>query len=573
MVSLLLAGLMCLAPFLVPYHQPPMHGFYGEWLAAALGLSAVVAALSGRRFAPVLLPLPALWLLGFAVFLILRALIVQPAYWQMTFWAVIYVVLAVVVVWLGAQLASTLGREQAGTVIAAFILAGALANALAGIVQFYGRPGFLHDFVAVLRGHRAYGNIAQPNLFANYLALGEAALLYLWVRKSLGTAVGGIAAALLAWACALSGSRIALLIPLWFIVLGLALRARSRGADSQRLLLGSCLLAAASWAFFALLPALNSAAGVGPPRHEALDRLLAASGDTRWEAWALALRMFFSAPISGTGIGEFAGAAFEAGLPGGMARQYQVWTSPHNLIFHLLAETGLLGAGLVLIAWGLWWWQSWRVTSRERSPVAWWILACVGVEFINSMLEYPMWSAHFLLLTALLMGIGGVVSSPPPVRATQYRFIAAATAAVFVAVLAGTARDYGRLDVVRVTGTSRTLAGTATSDDAATLIALGSGPLGPVADLWRCLGVALDRQDLAAKLELSSRVMRYWPSQAIVTRRAILLALAGRGNEAVLLVSRVAAVIDPAAMTLLRQARETDPEAIDPLLAAIGVRP
>ncbi|MBM2855141.1 MAG: O-antigen polymerase, partial [Steroidobacteraceae bacterium] len=294
--------------------------------------------------------------------------------------------------------------------------------------------------------------------------------------------------------------------------------------------------------------------------------------DTRWQAWILALRLFAAAPVSGTGIGEFAGAAFETGLPGAMAAQYQVWTSPHNLFFHLLAETGALGAGLVLIAWGLWWWQSWRQASARWSPAAWWVLASVGVEFINSMLEYPLWSAHFLLLTALLMGVGGVVSSSSPARTRQCRFIGVAIGVILVAILAVTARDYWRLDVTRVTGTPRTLAGTASSDDAETLISLGSGPLGPVADLWRCLGVSLDREDLAAKLGLSGRVMRYWPSQAIVTRRAILLAFAGRGSEAVRLVSGTATAIGPAALTLLRQARETDPQAIDPLLAAIGVQ-
>lgn len=573
MVSLLLAGLMCLLPFLVPYHQPPIHGFYGEWLAAALGLSAIVAALLDRRLVPVSLPTPALWLLGFAVFLIFRAAIVQPAYPQMTFWAVVYVVFAVALMWLGALFASSVGREQAGAVIAAFILAGALANALAGIVQFYGRPGFLEDVVAVLRGHRAYGNIAQPNLFANYLALGEAALLFLWVRGGLGTAVGVISAALLAWACALSGSRIALVVPLWFVVLCLSGKVPFGNSEARRLLIGSGVIAAGSFALFALVPLLNNAAGLGSPRNETLLRLMDAVTDTRWQAWTLALRMFAAAPVSGSGIGEFAGAGFEVGLPGAMAAQYQVWTSPHNLIFHLLAETGAIGAGLVLIAWGLWWWQSWRQASASWSPVAWWILASVGAELINSMLEYPMWSAHFLLLTALLMGVGGADSPASPGGARKHRFVGLAASVVLIVVLAGTARDYGRLDVVRVTGTSRTLAGTASSDDAETLIALGSGPLGPVADLWRCLGVSLDREDLAAKLELSGRVMRYWPSHAIVTRGAILLALAGRGSEAVRLVSSLAAVIDPAALTLLRQARETDPEAIDPLMAAIGVRP
>lgn len=572
MVSLLLAGLMCLLPFLVPYHQPPIHGFYGEWLAAALGLSAIVAALIDRRLVPVSLPTPALWLLGFTAFLIFRAVIVQPAYLQLTFWAVIYLAFAIALMWLGVLFASSVGRAQAGAVIAAFILAGALANALAGIVQFYGRPGVLVDFVAVLRGHRAYGNIAQPNLFANYLALGEAALLFLWVRGSLGSAAGGIAAVLLAWGCALSGSRIALVVPLWFVVLSLSGKVTSGKSEARRLLIGSGLIAAGSFALFALVPLLNNAAGLGPPRNETLVRLMDAVADTRWQAWTLALRLFAEAPVSGSGIGEFAGAAFDAGLPGAMAAQYQVWTSPHNLFFHLLAETGVLGAGLVLIAWGLWWWRSWRQASAGWSPVAWWVLASVGVELINSMLEYPMWSAHFLLLTALLMGVGGADLPTSPARARRYRFVGVAASAILVAVLAVTARDYGRLDVVRITGTSRTLAGTASSDDAATLIALGSGPLGPVADLWRLVGMPLDRSDLAAKLELSARVMHYWPSHAVVTRRAILLALDGRGSEAVRLVSGAAAPIDPAALTLLRQAREVDPAAIDPLLGAVAGR-
>jgi len=49
-VSLLLAGFMCLVPFLIPYHQLPPRSFYPEWLAAALGLIAFLATLASPRF-------------------------------------------------------------------------------------------------------------------------------------------------------------------------------------------------------------------------------------------------------------------------------------------------------------------------------------------------------------------------------------------------------------------------------------------------------------------------------------------------------------------------------------------
>ena len=123
--------------------------------------------------------------------------------------------------------------------LAACLLVGALANAAAGMIQFYGLPAPLRDFIVELHHdplhNGAYGNIAQSNLYANYLALGGTALLFLWQRSSLRTAYALAAAVLLAWACALSGSRGALLYALWFAAARRACRAhadrhRTRGA-------------------------------------------------------------------------------------------------------------------------------------------------------------------------------------------------------------------------------------------------------------------------------------------------------------------------------------------------------
>lgn len=178
-VSLLLAGAMCLLPFLIPYHQPPPRSFYPEWLAAALGLIAFVAVLAGPGFPSIALPVPARWLIGFAAFVLVCAIGRDTVYPQMSLWALVYVLYAVLMIWLGACLVTATSLEKTALVLAACVLAGALANAAAGVIQFYGRPVWLEEVVAGLRGIRAYGNIAQPNLYANYLALGEAAV-YFW---------------------------------------------------------------------------------------------------------------------------------------------------------------------------------------------------------------------------------------------------------------------------------------------------------------------------------------------------------------------------------------------------------
>ena len=87
------------------------------------------------------------------------------------------------------------------------------------------------------------------------------------------------------------------------------------------------------------------------------------------------------------------------------------------------------------------------------------------------------------------------------------------------------------------------------------------------------MGVSLDRYDLVEKLQLSARAMRYRPVNAVVVRRAILLALAGRAEEAGQLMDRLARTppaAKQAAVAVLRMAEGADPAAIRPLIARIG---
>src|SRR5713226_9862080 len=458
----MLAGSLCLLAFLLPYHQPPILSFFPEWLAAALGIAAAATLLLGRSVAAASLPVPARWLIAFAAFLAAQAVIGGHAYSQLPLVAALYVLYAVLMIWLGAQLTAAFGIERVATVLAAFLLIGALANSLAGVIQFYGRPRLLEDVIAELRGSgRAYGNIAQANLYTNYLALGEGALLFLWIRARVRTAYALPALALLLLGGALSGSRGALLYSFWYAALGLLAMRVQDGEEARRLRFAAYGVAILALTAHFAVPWLNDLLHLGPPGESTLDRILASPGEhaePHRQAWLIALRVFISAPLAGIGTGEFAGAAFELGLDPSLTQIGEVWTSPHNLPLHLLAETGAVGTVLALGGLCVW---GWRVALRYRAdpqPALWWIVAAVGVELTHSLIEFPMWSAHFLGVTALLIGAGAGPKTCSR-AVSRVSWVAAAAACSAISVILGIAlRDYLRLDATRISGTTVTLA-------------------------------------------------------------------------------------------------------------------
>src|SRR5882672_111594 len=571
-ISLLLAGSVCLLPFLVPYHQPPVLSFLPEWLAAGMGVAAVLAQVA-RGSAPAAAPPPAaLWLTAFALLLASRAATASLAYPQASALAALYVLFAVALIWLGAQLVAEAGLERVAIALAVFILAGALANAAAGIIQFYGRPHLLEDVIAELRAEGAYGNIAQRNLYANYLALGQCALLFLWLRARLRTAHAIAALILLATGSALSGSRGALLYPVWYAALGfLAVRVRDC-AEARRLRAAACCAAAATLLAHFALPWLNHALQIGAPGEGSFDRLSAQLGESpRLGIALLALRVFAGAPVAGVGIGEFAGAAFALGIDPALSPRGEIWTSAHDLLLQLLAETGAAGAALAFAALGVWGWQAARSYWADPLPAMWWILAAVGVELIHSLTEFPLWSAHFLGVAALLVGASSRVRAPARATSLATRVGAAAICILLSAALAVLLRDYVRLESARITGTTTTLAPAAQAErDAATMRDLGRGLLAPVAETAIALGAPLDRNGLADKASLYARVVRHWPANGVVVRQAVLLAFDGQAEKARDALERALRTYPgerDATVSMLEQARTADPAAIDALLA------
>jgi len=525
-VSLAATVLLCVLPFLQPYHRFPLTAFYSEWLAFACGLGVLAVLLERRAWIDAELPWAALPLFGFAGLVIVHGLAGWSPYFGQALLGALYLVWAGLLVIASRALLRGCGMDAVSTAVAAGLAAGALLSALIGVIQHFNLITPLNPYITRLHSTAIFGNLAQPNHFAAQVTLGLFSLVHLHSRGRLPPAVAAVLVLPLLFVLGLSGSR-----SVWlylFAAFAFAARLRLAGDDprARQLFVWSGL-------FIVLHYLLQFCAGLGwfaPPQREAVtavERLFsgAASVSDRIGLWHAALVIAAEHPLTGVGWGAFAGQYFQYLAGSGGFAPPGLYNNVHNLPLHLLAETGIAGAALLLLpaGWGL------LLALRARPDSAhWWLWATLGVFAIHSLLEYPFWYAYFLGIAALLLGL-----CPSPALMPRLARFGRAVAAS--ALLAGAANllflwsDYRVFErVVRPTIEqlrSTGFAGTILRIHRNTLLT-------PYVELSMVMPLPANRDDLQRRLALNERVIRFTPQPVLVYRQVLLLALAGRTPEA-----------------------------------------
>jgi hypothetical protein len=241
--------------------------------------------------------------------------------------------------------------------------------------------------------------------------------------------------------------------------------------------------------------------------------------EPRLALWSLAWQLFARSPWLGVGWGEFAGAAFDAGLPPTLAAVSSVWRSAHNIGLQLLSESGLPGAALVAVA-ALRWWRTVTIDLRSGPTLAlWWIAAVAGTIGLHALVEEPLSYAHVLALAALIAGIGSraVVSVP----AVPMRGCLLAANLLLAALLAWTLYDYQRFERGYVVASGRTLAADAAVSAALADLQLAArGPLGAQVAPWLYRALPLDAEHPATMLAMGERALRRYPHPEVVAKHA-----------------------------------------------------
>lgn len=112
----------------------------------------------------------------------------------------------------------------------------------------------------------------------------------------------------------------------------------------------------------------------------------------RLELYQQAINAFLSAPITGIGWGELGYYMYLNKDSIGIDR------NAHNIIFHFLAETGLIGMGLLACALYLCKPAHYRT---EYIP----FYGIIGIQVLHSMLEFPYAYMPWLIVLGLSIGI------------------------------------------------------------------------------------------------------------------------------------------------------------------------
>lgn len=158
----------------------------------------------------------------------------------------------------------------------------------------------------------------------------------------------------------------------------------------------------------------------------------------------------------------------------------------------------------------------------------WLVLSIAAILGIHSMLEYPLWYAHFLGIAAVVLGASDTAATTIGKRTGGRLVLLLALLLGWVAV-ANIYQDYRTLQALHrprdaVTGWQ---------NPTAIMLELQQQSLfTPFVELALARTIVLDREQLESKVALNDAVMHFAPAADVVFRQAVLLALDGK-QEAV----------------------------------------
>ena len=535
-ISLSLIGSMAVLPFLQNHHARPIPAFYTEYIAFFLGMAALTLFLAGRYWQNIELPWIVFAPLGLFVVMLLQMNLGMSVYYETQIIALLYLLWAMLLVILGAVLRKEFGLTVISIVLASFFLVGGELSAGVGILQHFNIHSFLDDFIAAKNFSAVYGNIGQTNHFATHISLALVSLIFLFAAARLPIWIVILLALPLLFVLSLSGSRSSGLYLIAVLALSLLLYWRGTVCTEgyvakRRLVITSFLLITG----FVLMHWLVQTPLLVVPTGAitAVDRIFdQASGiSIRFHLWQEAWHMFLQAPILGIGTGQFAWHHFHLSAVSQNPEIFGIYNNAHNLILHLLAETGLAGTLPVVGGIAVWLFGLYSVRRQSLDLALWWLLALVGIIGIHSLHEFPLWFGHYLGLAAFLLGTG------------ETRFISMqlphigklVTLLVLVlgwGVMVTVEQDYRQIESIMSTqdNQNRSL----DDSNSRVLQALHQKTLlSPYVDYALSSAMELNQENIDLKLKVNQRVMRFNPSGPVTYKQAILLALSGEHKAAI----------------------------------------
>ncbi len=530
-------AVLCLAltiPFAVVNHTYPIPTFYAEFSALALflvlgGAMALIVRLSEPRV-PFATPVIALMPLVLGLLLVAQTVVLPVAQPSMNWLGGGYLLASFIAVHTGYGFVRTgLGEKALRWGAAALIVGGLFAVFCQGVQLFHMEAKFVIE-------RRPFGNMAQANHLATYIAFATAGALYLVQTRRLPVIAWLFFSAIFSAGLALTVSR-GPWLQMGVIAVGgfwmAFIQGRSTVADDPD---GSANGAARRKTRAWLIPvvllvlffAVNAAIRWANLRYQlelsqsAAERMQDANQIApRLALWKYGWTMFLTHPLLGVGWGEFPLHQFEFVRElGGV----EIANNSHDIFIDLLAKTGLLGMAIVLFSVVCW---LVRVLRAPHTPARIFALSLLGVLMMHALVEYPQQYMFYLMPAMLIFGL----LETRPLRLVSRSFSYGMYVVLVVLGLASLypiLRDYNRSEVLYYG-----------SQPAEQYRADPSFLFGAWGEYGAATLLPMNSQDLAAKLGMHRQALALLPGETVLRRYAVLQALAGQTQDALDTIARL----------------------------------
>ncbi len=537
-LSFVLLALAMLLPYAVTNHTYPIPTFYSEFTALALYLfvGAAVAWLSSTaRPAPTFAtPTVALVPLLFGLVLVVQTFVLRLEQPSMNWLGAGYLLAGFMATHAGYGFARANLTKETLLWVAWVLVIGGLFAVFCQLVQlFHAETRFAPFVVAynVTVDRRPFGNMAQANHLATVIAFALAAAMYLVQTRRLDGLLWAVLSSIYVLGQALTVSRgpwlqtgVVVVAGFWMAAVA-ARRGRSRAGGRPRAGARPWLIPVVLLALFLIVNVAVRWANVRyhlnldvSAAHRFQDKGQIAP---RLAMWRYGWTMFEQHRWLGAGWGEFPRYQFELVKTLG---DVEIANNSHDIFIDLLAKTGVIGLGIVLI--GLLAWLV-RVLRAPHTRYRVFGLSLIGVLLMHALVEYPQQYMFFLLPAMFIFGILetkplGFVS--PRASLTLHTLIVLAGLAALVPIH----RDYARAEVLYYG------ARPAEQYRAAPSFLFGA---------WGEYGMAtlltIDSNDLQTKLAMHEKAIALLPGETVLRRYAVLQALDGRRTDALDTVQRL----------------------------------
>jgi O-antigen ligase len=520
-------------PYAVTHHTYPIPTFYSEFTALSLylllGATVLWLAVSARPMVSFATPTVALVPLAFGAVLVLQTFVLPLAQPSMNWLGLGFLLAACMATHAGFGFARANLTEEALCWAAWALIVGALFAVFCQVVQlFHAEPRFAPFVVSynITEFRRPFGNMAQANHLATVIAFGMSAAMFLVQTRRLNVFLWAIVSSICVLGQALTVSRGPWLQTGVIVVAGfwMALATARRAGDARRrtrdwavpvllVVLFFVVNAAVRWANTRFQFGLDASAA---HRFEDKSQFV-----LRLAMWKYGWTMFSHHPILGVGWGEFPIHQFQLVKALG---DVEIANNSHDIFIDLLAKTGVIGLGVLvigLVAWLV------RVLRAPHTPHSVFGLALIGVLLMHALVEYPQQYMFFLLPAMFIFGIletKPLASMPSRMSiGLQMVLVAGGLIATFPIY-----RDYQRAEVLYY--------GDHPFDEYRADPSMLFGA-------WGEYGMAtllpIDRDDLATKLAMHKKAIALLPGETVLRRYAVLQALDGKQDAALDTVERL----------------------------------